>query len=174
MLLDLVYNGWYKIRDTFITKFGNTCKDIEYYMIIDLLDNVIPATLDVYSILFRSGSFNEYIETIFRIWTFALRWKRHNYNKAPLAFLSDIFYWQDTNHPFAKAIKLFLVNFNDYYVENMHSKIRAHTPVNSNVDNIIKQAYVIGILFTNYLFYVIYICNIIDFHMIILDRKSVV
>ncbi|GES81508.1 hypothetical protein GLOIN_2v1872628 [Rhizophagus clarus] len=143
LLLDLAYNGWCKIRDTIITKFGNTCKDIEYRMVIDLLDNVIPATLDVYSILFRSGSFNEYLETIFRIWTFALRWKRHNYNKAPLAFLSDIFYWQDTNHPFAEAVKLFLVNFNDYYVENMHSKIRAHTPMNSNVDNIIKQAYVI-------------------------------
>ena len=56
-------------------------------MIIDLLDNIIPATLDIYAILFRSGSFDEYIETIFRIWTFALRWKRHNYNKAPLAFL---------------------------------------------------------------------------------------
>ncbi|GBB85277.1 hypothetical protein RclHR1_11830008 [Rhizophagus clarus] len=116
LLLDLAYNGWCKIRDTIITKFGSTCKDIEYRMVIDLLDNIIPATLDVYSILFQS---------------------------APLAFLSDIFYWQDTNHPFTEAVKLFLVNFNDYYVENMHSKIRSHTPVNSNVDNIIKQAYVI-------------------------------
>ncbi len=92
MLLDLAYNGWYKIKNIIITKFGNTCKDIEYCMIINLLDNIIPATLDVYSILFRSDSFNEYIKTIFRIWTFALRWKRHNYNKAPLAFLLDIFY----------------------------------------------------------------------------------
>ncbi|RHZ75417.1 hypothetical protein Glove_214g7 [Diversispora epigaea] len=98
---------------------------------------------DIYATLFRSGSFEEYIETIFRIWTFALRWKRHNYNKAPLAFLSDVFYWQDVKHPFAEVIKLFLVNFNDYYVENMHSKIRAHTSPNNNVDNIIKQAYVI-------------------------------
>jgi hypothetical protein len=137
LLLDLAYNGWCKIRDIIIIKFGQTCKDIEYRMVIDLLDNVIPATLDVYAILFRSGSFNEYIETIFRIWTFALRWKQHNYNKAPLAFLSDVFYWQDTNHPFAEAIKLFLVNFNDYFVENMHSKIRTHTHANSSVDNII-------------------------------------
>ena len=42
-------------------------------MLIDLLDNIIPATLDIYAILFRSGSFNEYSETIFRIWTFALK-----------------------------------------------------------------------------------------------------
>jgi hypothetical protein len=92
-------------------------------MVLDLLDNIIPATLDIYAILFRSGLFNEYVETIFRIWTFALRWKRHNYNKAPLVFLSDIFYWEDTKHPFIEVVKLFLVNFNDYYVENYHSKI---------------------------------------------------
>ena len=61
-------------------------------MFIDLLDNIIPATLDIYAILFRSSSFNEYSETIFRIWIFALKWSRKNYNKASLAFLSDIFY----------------------------------------------------------------------------------
>jgi len=113
-------------------------------MIVDLLDNVILITLDIYAILFRSGSFDKYIETIFRIWTFALRWKWHNYNKALLAFLSDVFYWQDTNHPFVEVIKLFLVNFNDYYVENMHSKIRAHTFANNYTENIIKQAHLIG------------------------------
>lgn len=62
-------------------KFGSTCKDVEYRTVIDLLDNLIPATLDVYAILFRSGSFDQYVETVFRIWTFALRWKRKNYNK---------------------------------------------------------------------------------------------
>ena len=68
-------------------------KDPEYRTLIDLLDNTIPAALDVYATLFRSGAFDEYVETIFRIWTFALRWNRKNYNKAPLAFLSDIFYY---------------------------------------------------------------------------------
>jgi len=65
LLLDLAYNGWCKIRETILTKFGNICKDIEYRMVLDLLDNIIPATLDIYAILFRSGSFNEYVETIF-------------------------------------------------------------------------------------------------------------
>ena len=41
-------------------------------MLIDLLDNLILAALDIYAILFRSGLFEEYIETIFQIWTFAL------------------------------------------------------------------------------------------------------
>jgi hypothetical protein len=84
------------------------------------------------------------VETIFRIWTFALRWKRKNYNKAPLAFLSDLFYWEQNCHPMREAIENFLVHFNDYPVENMHSKIRATTTATDNADNIQKQAYLIG------------------------------
>ena len=113
-------------------------------MVIDLLDNVTPAVLDVYAVLFRSGSFEEYLETVFRIWTFALCWKRKNYNKTPLVFLSDFFYWKDQKHPFADAIKSYLVNFSDYHVENMHSCLHAHISPTSTVDNIIKHAYVIG------------------------------
>ncbi|RIB03966.1 hypothetical protein C2G38_2223635 [Gigaspora rosea] len=36
-----------------------------------------------------------------------------------------------------------LSNFNEYYVENVHSKIRANISQNATTDNIIKQAYVI-------------------------------
>ncbi|RIB16388.1 hypothetical protein C2G38_2190112 [Gigaspora rosea] len=97
--------AWQKIKKIILEKFGPYCKDTEYRMAIDLLDNIIPATLDIYAVLFRSGSYMEYIETIFRIWTFALKWSRKNYNKAPLAFLSDIFYWTDNNHPFNESIR---------------------------------------------------------------------
>uniref|UniRef100_U9UZM9 Uncharacterized protein n=1 Tax=Rhizophagus irregularis (strain DAOM 181602 / DAOM 197198 / MUCL 43194) TaxID=747089 RepID=U9UZM9_RHIID len=144
LLLELARSGWLKIKNKIMQKFDSTCKDVEYRTAIDLLDNLIPATLDVYAILFRSGSFEKYVETVFRIWTFALRWKRKNYNKAPLVFLSDLFYWQDTHHPFADAIEKYLSCFNDYYVENAHSRIRANTSSNATVENIIKQAYVIG------------------------------
>lgn len=112
-----------EIRTTIKNKFGPICKDIEYQTVLDLLDNLILATFDIYAILFHSSSFDEYVETNFRIWTFALCWKCKNYNKAPLVFLSDIFYWEDIDHPFLRAIKTFLSNFNDYPVENMHSKI---------------------------------------------------
>ncbi|RHZ47868.1 hypothetical protein Glove_566g73 [Diversispora epigaea] len=142
LLLELAKCGWIKIKDQIIQKFGN-CKDIEYRTTIDLLDNLIPAVLDIYAILFRSGLFEEYVETIFRIWTFALRWKRKNYNKAPLVFLSDLFYWKDHNHPFYNVLQKHLSGFNDYFVENTHSKIRANTSSNATADNIIKQAYVI-------------------------------
>ncbi|RHZ86168.1 hypothetical protein Glove_54g51 [Diversispora epigaea] len=143
LLLELAKCGWLKIKDQVIKKFGKVCKDIEYQTVIDLLDNLIPAVIDIYATLFRSGLFEKYVETIFRIWTFALRWKRKNYNKAPLVFLSDLFYWKDNDHPFFNALQKHLSCFNDYYVENTHSKIRANTSPNATVDNIIKQAYVI-------------------------------
>ena len=37
-------------------------------MIIDLLDNSISLTLDIYAILFRSGYFKGYLEGVVRIW----------------------------------------------------------------------------------------------------------
>ncbi|RHZ85834.1 hypothetical protein Glove_59g62 [Diversispora epigaea] len=137
------------LMDDYVTALQMILNVVHLQNIIALMvtvwpDNIIPATLDIYAFLFRSGSFEEYIETIFRIWTFVLRWKRHNYNKAPLAFLLDILYWQDTNHPFVEVIKLFLVHFNDYFVKNMHSKICTHTFANSTAENIIKQAYIIN------------------------------
>jgi hypothetical protein len=145
LLLDLADKGWKKISSVILNKFPNNCKDIEYRMVIDLLDNLIPATLDIYAILFRSGSFNEYLETLFRIWTFTLRWKRKNYNKAPLAFLSDYFYWKENNHLFADVIESHLVNFNDYYVENIHSQIRANTTSLDSANAIIEQTYVLDL-----------------------------
>ncbi|RHZ44067.1 hypothetical protein Glove_767g14 [Diversispora epigaea] len=136
--------GWLKIKDQVIKKFGKVCKDIEYQIAIDLLDNLIPAeyveTIHIPKIDFE---FLSIVETIFHIWTFALRWKRKNYNKAPLVFFSDLFYWKDNDHPFFNALQKHLSCFNDYYVENTHSKIRANTSPNATVDNIIKQAYVI-------------------------------
>ena len=81
---------------------------------------------DYYAILFRSGKFEEYLETLFRIWTFALRWKRKNYNKIILAFISDYIYWKENQHPFANVLENHLVNFNEYYVENFHSRLRAN------------------------------------------------
>jgi hypothetical protein len=52
LLLELARNGWIKIKSKIMQKFGSACKDVEYKMAIDLLDNLILATLDVYAILF--------------------------------------------------------------------------------------------------------------------------
>ncbi|CAB4427263.1 unnamed protein product [Rhizophagus irregularis] len=87
-------------------------------MMIDLLDNSVPLTLDIYAVLFRSRFFEGYLESIVRIWVLFQRLRRHNYNKAPLMFLSDVFYWISNNHPIINVLKNNLPIFNDYFVEN--------------------------------------------------------
>ena len=57
--------------------------------------------------------------------------------------MSDFFYWKDNKHPFYNAIRKHLVNFNDYYVENWHSRMRANTSSQSSSKNIIKQTLVL-------------------------------
>ena len=75
-----------------------------------------------------------------RMWTIFYRYRRKNYNKLPLAFLSDVFYWQNTKHPMAETLKTSLHIFNDYYVENFHSSIRHQTNNFNTAQQIIHQA----------------------------------
>jgi hypothetical protein len=112
-------------------------------MMIDLLDNSIPLTLDIYAVLFRSGYFEGYLESVVRIWVLFQRLRRRNYNKAPLVFLSDVFYWRHNNHPIADILKENLPIFNDYFVENFHSSLRSQTVESNNVLQIIQKAKII-------------------------------
>src|SRR5437879_3655929 len=89
-----------------------------------LLDDTIPLFLNIYATIFRSGDWDGYIEACVRIWCLFARFKRRNYNKAPLFFLSDVWYWESINHPILEILKKHLVAFSDYPVENYHSLIR--------------------------------------------------
>ncbi|UZO16839.1 uncharacterized protein OCT59_008208 [Rhizophagus irregularis] len=137
LILHLTYHGWKNIRDIVTKRFGNL-KDAEYQMMIDLLDNSIPLTLDIYAILFRSGFFEGYLESTVKIWILFQRLRRHNYNKASLMFLSDVFYWTSKNHPIINILKNNLPIFNDYFVENFHSSLR-HQTAESNSECQIKE-----------------------------------
>ena len=68
------------------------------------------------------------------------RFKRKNYNKAPLLFLSDVWYW---NHPIIDTLKTHLVTFNDYPAENYHSLIRRQTRETNNNEQLTRAAHVI-------------------------------
>ena len=62
LLLELASEAWKQISKTIVQKFGYICKDIKYRILIDLLDNIISVTLNIYVLLFRSGLFNKYIK----------------------------------------------------------------------------------------------------------------
>ena len=102
-------------------------KNIGYQTFVDLLDNLVPATLDIYTNLFRGNRFEEYLETIFRLWTVMLRSQRKNYNKLMLAFISDIQYWHNCQHPIINLLKTELQILDEYPVENFYSLVRCYT-----------------------------------------------
>jgi len=122
----LANSGWKLIKNIVIARFGNT-KLTGYRTFFDLLDNLIPATLDIYTVLFRNNKFDEYVDTIFRLWCMMRRFQRHNYDKILLAFLSDVYYWKSINHPIIETLKNNLNMFDEYVIENFHSLLRRHT-----------------------------------------------
>lgn len=144
LILNLTFYGWKNIRNLIIKRFENI-KDVEYLMMIDLLDNSLPLTLDIYTKLFRCGYFEGYLESIVKIWVLFQRLQRHNYNKAPLIFLSDVFYWTLNEHPILDILKDHLSIFNDYFVENFHSSLRYQTAESNTDKQFIQKAKTIDI-----------------------------
>ena len=53
--------------------------------------------------------------------------QQKNYNKIMLAYLSDIQYWIEINHPIIQILKNYLNSFDEYPVENFYSLVRRHT-----------------------------------------------
>lgn len=143
-LLQITSDAWKKVSPYVIDKIEPTClRDVEYLMLKTLLDDAIPLVLDIYSTIFRSGNLDNYIEACVRVWCLFARFKRRNYNKAPLLFLSDVWYWKSINHPIIDTLKMHLVTFNDYPVENYHSLIRRQTRETDNDEQLTKAARVI-------------------------------
>jgi len=122
-LLGLAHSGWLLIRDTVLKNVPNL-KIPGVQIMIDLLDNIIPSTLDVYDDLFKGNKFDDYFDTIFRLWMIMTRFNRKNHNKIMLIFLSDVLYWKKVNHPIIEKLYHNLNLFDDYPVENFHSLIR--------------------------------------------------
>ncbi|RIB30625.1 hypothetical protein C2G38_2321595 [Gigaspora rosea] len=114
-------------------------RKMKYAILLDFLNQALKKLIHIFMLcnkqysasriryiftLFRSGDWKSYIEGVFQAWCIFLQFERRNYNKAPLVFLSDIFYWNQKNHPILNVLKDHLVKFTDYPVENMHSIIR--------------------------------------------------
>ncbi|RIB26015.1 hypothetical protein C2G38_2065994 [Gigaspora rosea] len=138
LLLEISRSAWQLIATNVEAKFGPLCKDAEYLALKDLLDNMIPLVLDIYAVFFRSGDFDTYLESCFRAWTIFFKFSRKNYTKAPLMFLSDIFYWELNNHPILDVIKAELPKFSDSTVEIFHSFLRRSTQRHTEEQEIIK------------------------------------
>jgi len=147
LLLQLMSDGWKNVASHITGKLELLCsRDIEYLTLKTLLDDTIPLVLNIYATIFRSGNWEAYIEACVRVWCMFARFKRKNYNKAPLVFLSDVWYWENIKHPILKVLKEHLVVFNDYPVENYHSLIRRQTSETDTSEQLSRTAHVINYL----------------------------
>ncbi|UZO00234.1 uncharacterized protein OCT59_001486 [Rhizophagus irregularis] len=112
LLLYLAHAGWQLIRKYVKERF-KLSKAVGYLTFLDLLDNLIPSSLDIYATLFRGNHFEEYISTAFHLWT----------------------------HPIIDTLKNSLNKFDEYAVENFHSLLRRHTNAKvSTADSLRRDA----------------------------------
>ena len=56
LLLELLYGGWTLIRQPILERFGKF-KDIQFLALMHLLENNVPLTLSVYSVIFKSNAY---------------------------------------------------------------------------------------------------------------------
>ncbi|RIB28607.1 hypothetical protein C2G38_2157441 [Gigaspora rosea] len=140
LLLELLRSAWQEIAKMVEIKFGYECKDAEYITLKDLLDNTVPLVLDIYSLFFCSGDFNSYIESCFRVWVLFFRFHRRNYTKAPLMFLSNVFYWNSKNHSILETISSELPKFSDTPVKIFHSLLHHNTEKFLTSEQIVREA----------------------------------
>jgi hypothetical protein len=130
------------VRTAVQQKFEQS-KDAEARYLINLLENIIPLVLDFYPVIFRSGNWLAYREAMFRVWAIFYQYNRKNYNKLPLAFLSDVFYWlvliilfrRLLQIPFKYSMiimwKTFTAHFADGYRNRTHSGTNYSTGTNN-------------------------------------------
>jgi hypothetical protein len=144
LVLHIVHMAWLCIVDDVYSKFGHTCKNIEFLYLTDILSNLIPLVLDVYAVHHRGGDWPAYEEACMRCWSdLFLRFDRRNYKRAPLMFFSDVFYWMEIGHPMVNVITNHLASLSDAPVEIAHSIIRRRTETFSTAQQLRKQTHVI-------------------------------
>ena len=68
LLLYIAHARWIKIKFKVLKAFQNS-KNSGFYSILNLLDDIIPSTLDIYTNLFKNNHF-VYYETIFQLQIF--------------------------------------------------------------------------------------------------------
>ena len=66
--------------------------------------------------------------------------KRRHYNKAPLVWIANIFYWKNKCPKLYNTIRQFITVTDEYPVENVHSIIRAQTCDGDSLEMLERKA----------------------------------
>ena len=87
--------------------------------LLNLLDNYTPFVFTIYS-----NNVLEHFNAMIRIWAMFMSLERHHYDKAPLVWIAMCTYWGIHNPDLQLMLRLFLLMFDEYPVENACNIIR--------------------------------------------------
>lgn len=139
LLLEIIYGGWTLIRSTVVVLFSK-CKQLQYAILFNLMDNYIPLVLMIYGVSFKLNQFGQYLKAVVRIWTMFHCFHRKHYDKAPLVWISNIGYWSQHYPELHQTFEDNIACTDEYPVENAHSIIRANTQSADDCTTISKKA----------------------------------
>ena len=74
--------------------FKDSKDNIQYGTLLNLLDNYCPLVLTSYSVLFKTSRFDEYYNSIIRVWIMMYSFCSRHYNNLLLVWLSMIKNWK--------------------------------------------------------------------------------
>ena len=107
---------------------------------MNLLDNYKPFVLTIYSTTFKLNNFLEYFNAMIQIWAMFMSLERHHYDETPLVWIAMCTYWGIHNPDLYLVLRLFLLMFDDYPVENAHSIIRSKANDSDTVEQLPQEA----------------------------------
>lgn len=128
------FGGWLIVRECIQELFG-PCKDPQYMMLVNLLDEISCFNFYFYTTCFRGGSFDSWLHSMLRASMLFITFKRRNYDKATLCQLSDVLFHVSDNHGLGDRIQQFLQTFTEKKIEILHSILRryeSHKIITSN------------------------------------------
>lgn len=119
------FGGWLIVRECVQELFG-ACKDAQYLMLVNLLDEISCFNFYFYTACFRGGSFDTWLQAMVRASMLFITFRHRNYDKATLCQLSDVLFHVSDNHGLGERIQEFLQIMTEKKVEILHSVLRRY------------------------------------------------
>lgn len=117
------FGGWLIVQDIVLDLFGSS-KDAQYLMLVNLLDEISCFNFYFYTVFFRGGNFDSWLQSMLRSSMIFIIFPRRNYDKATLCQLSDILFHVSENPDLGEKIQEFLQVFTEKKIEILHSILR--------------------------------------------------
>ena len=113
-ILEVVYGGWTLIWYSVKLQFKD-CEDMQFLVLMNLLDNYCPLVLSFYSITLQMNNFESYLNSMLYAWMMFVRFKRRHYNKSLLSFFENYLNWKENYPELAKTLEDNIAAFVDEY-----------------------------------------------------------